>query len=115
MLIRYNNIIKVCFLFSALDMIYVPSSLNITDEGILFPTTDRDEIVFERLWPPYLDQVILNMTSSNYIATVEVAQTTDCAYRCYTVDECRAFAVKCKSARKCSIRYCILLSGLDVR
>jgi hypothetical protein len=96
-------------------MIYVPSSVNITKSGITLPAKDPDEIIFERLWPPSLDRVILNMTSSNYIATIEVAQATDCAYRCYNIDECRAFAVTCKSAKRCGIRYCILLAGLDVR
>ncbi|XP_053395952.1 lactose-binding lectin l-2-like [Mercenaria mercenaria] len=98
-----------------LDKIYVPSTFNISKDGIVLPEHDPDDIIYERLWPPFSDRIILNMTSPNYIATVEIAHETDCAYRCYTVDECRAFAVACKSARKCSMRFCRLLSGLDVR
>lgn len=96
-------------------MIYVPNTVNISEDGIYLPEKDSDEIIFERLWSPYLERIILNMTSPNYITTVEVAHETDCAYRCYTVDECQAFVVVCKSARKCNLRFCRLLSGLDVR
>lgn len=71
------------------------------------------QTIFERLWPPLLEEIHVDLTSSHHLATIEVSQETDCAYRCYTVFECKAFLVTCKSSRKCNLRYCSLLTGVD--
>lgn len=106
---------KPLFLFvSALDIVYVPDTANITSAGVYFNEASS-ETLFERLWPPQLDTISLNTTSAIHMATIEVTSETDCAYRCYTLDECKTFSIACKSSSKCKLLFCKLLSGLDLQ
>ena len=106
----------VCFprqsrfiLFSAVDMLYLPSPFNETGNLV---DLDLETIVFERQWPPVLNDTLLETFRGNSLATVVVAHETDCAYRCYTVDDCRGFLLRCQTSRKCSSYSCSLLSGI---
>ena len=92
-------------------MLFVPSSMNIT-EDLVHLDEGQTAKIFERLWPPMLDLISLDDSRHNYISTVDVTHETDCAFRCYTVDECNAFVIECKMARKCNLYYCTLLSGV---
>jgi len=87
--------------------------MNISHSTI-YLETDPDETIFERLWPPLLEEINVDLTSSFHLATIDVFQETDCAYRCYSVFQCKAFIVTCKSSRKCNMRYCSLLTGFEI-
>ncbi|XP_052777908.1 snaclec 1-like [Mya arenaria] len=92
--------------------IYVPDEMNISDNGI-YLRKNPGQTIFERLWPPIVDVINMEISTATYhLATIDVAHETDCAYRCYTIDECRAFIVTCKSSRKCNVRLCELMAGL---
>ena len=95
--------------FSALDMLYLPSRFNETESIV---DLDQETIIFERQWPPVLDTVLLNKIWKSHLATIDVTHETDCAYRCYTVDDCRAFLLHCQASRKCKSYSCSLLSGI---
>ncbi|WAR24023.1 ATRN1-like protein [Mya arenaria] len=96
----------------AIHKIYVPDEMNISDNGI-YLRKNPGQTIFERLWPPIVDVINMEISTATYhLATIDVAHETDCAYRCYTIDECRAFIVTCKSSRKCNVRLCELMAGL---
>ena len=90
-------------------MLYLPSRYNETDNLI---DLDQETLLFERQWPPVLDDFMLHEFGDYHLATVDVTHETDCAFRCYTIDDCRAFILRCRASRKCGAFSCSLLSGI---
>jgi len=99
--------------FSALQKLYVPDEMTISEASIYLPKNPT-QTIFERLWSPLLDVISMESSSANFhLATIDVKHETDCAYRCYTINECKAFIVTCKLSRKCNVRHCELMAGLS--
>ena len=90
-------------------MLYLPNTFNETDNLV---DLDLETVVFERQWPPILNDTLLETARDNHLATVDVAHETDCAYRCYTVDNCRGFLLRCHANKKCNSYSCSLLSAV---
>ena len=97
------------YILSAVDMLYLPSTFNETENLV---ELDLETVVFERQWPPVLNDILLQAVRGNHLATVDAAHETDCAYRCYTVDDCRGFLLGCQASRKCNSYSCSLLSAI---
>lgn len=91
--------IMVFFFFvTDLKMWYVVSDV--------FENAYRDEdfreepqkLLFERVWPPKVENV---KDYLKHLAQTAVSKETDCAYKCFRADTCRAFSVQCKVNWKC--------------
>ena len=90
-------------------MLYLPSNYNETDNLV---DLAHETMLFERQWPPVLDEFPLHEFGEYHLATVEVMHEADCAYRCYNVDDCRGFVLRCRASRKCDSFSCCLLSEM---
>ncbi|OWF56793.1 snaclec rhodocetin subunit alpha-like [Mizuhopecten yessoensis] len=89
----------------SLQMAYVVSEVFNTSYVNMYRSEDPERMLFERVWPPKLEEVPKHLTR---IATAQVSQETDCANRCFHVDDCRGFMLTCLSAWKCNQFSCDL-------
>ncbi|KAJ8306485.1 LOW QUALITY PROTEIN: hypothetical protein KUTeg_017030 [Tegillarca granosa] len=92
---------------NALDMTYIVSdAFNTTHPQGVF-SAEPERLLFERVWPPKLQTVPQYVSM---ITTTQVAHETDCAYKCFHVDYCRAFTLRCLLYTKCNSFSCDLFS-----
>ncbi|KAH3872784.1 hypothetical protein DPMN_036007 [Dreissena polymorpha] len=70
--------------------------MNVTSE-FMYLNKNPEQTIFERLRPPILEKINMDTSGGHHLATVDVIHETDCAFKCYTIRECNAFVVTCKS------------------
>ncbi|XP_061168142.1 methylthioribose-1-phosphate isomerase-like [Saccostrea echinata] len=59
---------------------------------------EPQKLMFERVWTPKLEYVHDYL---KHLAQTTVSKETDCAYKCFRADACRAFSIQCKVNWKC--------------
>ncbi|KAL5015729.1 hypothetical protein ScPMuIL_005318 [Solemya velum] len=90
-----------------LVMVYISGEFYNHTRQTHFIDDPPKSLMFERLWPPRVQKF---PTNPKILASIPVIQETDCAYRCFRVDDCRAFTLTCETVNKCHKFICKLIS-----
>lgn len=55
-------------------------------------SVEPQKLLFERVWPPKVEFINDYL---KHLAKTTVSKETDCAYKCFRANACRAFSVQC--------------------
>lgn len=91
--------------FTALEMTYVVSDLFNSPYTV---PVDPPKLLFERLWPPKLEDFPKYAKHMAHTRVSYVSHETDCAYYCSHVTNCSAFTIHCSLPWKCNQYACDL-------
>lgn len=61
-------------------------------------SVEPQKLLFERVWPPKVEFINDYL---KHLAQTTVSKETDCAYKCFRADACRAFSVQCRVNWNC--------------